>query len=197
MSEVERQNAERQAQDRLSGPHAAPSPAASAKPALSPSLIAIVGGLVAAGAVAGVLLSGGGETAGTAERPALNLVKTGQIDKAAETLPADEKDKIVAEAKACRAPLGLMRLSKTKADAGGVVRIRAGNYLSPAFNITDGPINIAVPFPAPYEAGKGEIVIEGAAKDVFVELTPGLTVDTTAGVKRIPVIWNTSKPCGG
>ena len=45
--------------------------------------------------------------------------------------------------------------------------------------------------------GKGEITVEGAAKDVFVELTPGLKVDTTGGVQRIPVIWNTSKPCGG
>ena len=135
--------------------------------------------------------------AGTAARPALTLVKAAEIDKAAETLPFDEKDKIVAEAKACRAPLGQMRLSKMAADAGGVVRIRAGNYLSPAFNIADGPINIAVPFPAPYETGKGEITVEGAAKDVFVELTPGLKVDTTGGVQRIPVIWNTSKPCGG
>lgn len=197
MSEVEHQNAERQAQDRLSEPRAAPSAPPAAKPGLSPSLIAIVGGLVAAGAVAGVLLSGSGETAGTAARPALTLVKAAEIDKAAETLPSDEKDKIVAEAKACRAPLGQMRLSKMAADAGGVVRIRAGNYLSPAFNIADGPINIAVPFPAPYETGKGEITVEGAAKDVFVELTPGLKIDTTGGVQRIPVIWNTSKPCGG
>ncbi len=90
-----------------------------------------------------------------------------------------------------------MRISKTTADAGGVVRIRAGNYLSPAFNVADGPINVAVPFPGPYEAGKGEVVIEGAAKDVFVEFTPGLKIDTTAGVRRVPVFWDTSKPCGG
>lgn len=164
---------------------------------MSPSIIALVGGVVAAGGVAGFLLLSGGETAGTADRPALNLVKKGDIEKAAETLAPEEKDKIVAEAKACRAPLGNMRLSKMASDAGGVVRIRAGNYLSPAFNIAEGPINVAVPFPAPYEVGKGEIVVEGAAKDVFFELTPGLKIDTTGGIQRIPVIWNTSKPCGG
>ena len=47
MSEVEHQNAERQAQDRLSEPRAAPSAPPAAKPGLSPSLIAIVGGMMA------------------------------------------------------------------------------------------------------------------------------------------------------
>ena len=193
-------NTEHQTQAQVKGAEskAAPSGPGPSKPALSPSGIALAGGVVAAGAIAGfLLLSGGGETAGTVERPALNLVKTSEIDKAAETLVPEEKEKLVAQAKACTAPLGNMRLSKMTANAGGVVRIRAGNYLSPAFNVAEGPINIAVPFPAPYEVGRGEIVVEGAAKDVFFELTPGLKIDTTGGVQRIPVIWNTSKPCGG
>lgn len=194
MSNTERQT---QAQERSADARAAPSAPAQAKPAVSPSVIALAGGVVAAGAIAGFLLLGGGEMAGTTERPALNLVKTSEIDKAAETLVPEEKEKLVTQAKACTAPLGNMRLSKMTANAGGVVRIRAGNYLSPAFNVAEGPINIAVPFPAPYEVGKGEIVVEGAAKDVFFELTPGLKIDTTGGVQRIPVIWNTSKPCGG
>ncbi|KQO57614.1 MULTISPECIES: hypothetical protein [unclassified Methylobacterium] len=194
MSNTEHQT---QAQDRSADLKAAPAGPVQAKPAVSPSIIALAGGIVAAGAIAAFLLMGGGEMAGTAERPALNLVKTSEIDKAAETLVPEEKEKLVTQAKACTAPLGNMRLSKMTANAGGVVRIRAGNYLSPAFNVAEGPINIAVPFPAPYEVGRGEIVVEGAAKDVFFELTPGLKIDTTGGVQRIPVIWNTSKPCGG
>lgn len=174
----------------------APAPGQS-KPGLSPSILAIGGGVVAAAAVAGVLLLGGGQKAGTVDRPALTLVKKGEIEKAADTLAPEEKDKVVAEAKACTAPLASMRLSKTTSQGGGVVRIRAGNYLSPAFNVADTPINIAVPFPAPYETGKGEIVLEGPAKDVFVQLTPGLKMDQAAGALRIPVIWDTSKPCGG
>jgi hypothetical protein len=34
-------------------------------------------------------------------------------------------------------PLASMRLSRTTAKGGGVVRIRAGNYLSPAFTVAD------------------------------------------------------------
>ncbi|MCJ2137009.1 hypothetical protein MKK69_23685 [Methylobacterium sp. J-026] len=79
----------------------------SGKPMLSPSRIVIVGGLVAAGAVAGMLLAGGREAA-----------------------------------EACQASQGMMRLSKTTADAGGAVRIRIGNDLSPAFTVADGPINL-------------------------------------------------------
>jgi hypothetical protein len=194
MSNIEHQA---QAQNKIAGQKASASAGAPAKPPLSPSVIAIAGGIVAAGAIAGILLLGGGEKVGTPERPALSLIKKTDIDKAADTLAPEEKDKIVSEAKACQAPLANMRISKTTADAGGVVRIRAGNYLSPAFNVADGPINVAVPFPGPYEAGKGEVVIEGAAKDVFVEFTPGLKIDTTAGVRRVPVFWDTSKPCGG
>ncbi len=198
MSDNERAILERQTEARAGNPGATMPPPAAAPPrsAVSPGVIAAIGGVVAAGVVAGTLLLGGSEKTGTVERPALSLVKAGDIDKASGTVAPEEKDKVVEEAKACRAPLASMRLSKTTAKGGGVVRIRAGNYLSPAFTVADGPIVVAVPFPGPYEAGKGEIVIEGAAKDVFVQLNPGLTVDTTEGVKRIPVIWDTSKPCG-
>ncbi|WP_244004771.1 hypothetical protein [Methylobacterium sp. J-088] len=174
----------------------APPAPGQAKPGPSPSVLAIGGGVVAAAVVAGVLLLGGHEKVGTVDRPALSLVKKAEIEKAADTLAPEEKDKVVAEAKACTAPLASMRLSKTTSQGGGVVRIRAGNYLSPAFNVADTPIDIAVPFPAPYETGKGEIVLEGSAKDVFVQLRPGLKMDQVAGVVRIPVIWDTSKPCG-
>ena len=198
MSDNERAILERQTEARAghSGAAMPPPDAAPAKSSISPAVIATLGGVAAAGVVPGVLLLGGAEKTGSVERPALTLVKKSEIDKASGTVAPEEKDKIVEEAKACRAPLASMRLSKTAANGGGVVRIRAGNYLSPAFNVTDGPITVAVPFPGPYEAGKGEIVIEGAAKDVFVQLNPGLTVDTTEAVKRIPVIWDTSKPCG-
>ncbi|MBD8904707.1 hypothetical protein MBTS_21085 [Methylobacterium bullatum] len=71
-------DAERQAQANTAASReksAAPV-AAGAKPGLSPAL---VGGVVAAG----------GETVGTVDRPALNLVKKGDIEKAAEPLMSE------------------------------------------------------------------------------------------------------------
>lgn len=173
-------------------------PASSGKSSISPALLAVGGGLVAAAAIVGVMLSSGNQPVGTAERPALSLVKAGEVEKAAGTIAPEQKDKIVEEAKACRAPLAQMRISKSDANGHGVIRIRAGNYLSPAFTVGDAPINIAVPFPAPYATGKGEIVLEGAAKGVFVEMTPGVALtDENVTSKTVPVWWPTDKPCGG
>lgn len=170
----------------------------SSKSSISPALLAVGGGLVAAAAIVGVMLSSGNQPVGTAERPALTLVKAGEVEKAAGTIAPEQKDKLVEEAKACRAPLAQMRISKTDAGGRGVIRIRAGNYLSPAFTVGDAPINVAVPFPAPYQTGKGEIVLEGAAKGVFVEMTPGVTLtDESSTSKTVPVWWQTDKPCGG
>ncbi|WP_267428485.1 hypothetical protein [Methylobacterium sp. GC_Met_2] len=45
----------------------------------------------------------------------------------------------MAEAKACTAPLAGMRLSTAASRGSGVVRIRACNDLSPAFNVADAP----------------------------------------------------------
>lgn len=167
------------------------------KSSISPALLGLGGGVVAAICVVGVMLSSGNKPVGTAERPALSLVAKGDIEKASGTIAPEQKDKIVEEAKACRAPIAQMRISKADTNGRGVIRIRAGNYLSPAFTVGDAPINVAVPFPAPYETGKGEISIEGAATGVFVEMTPGVTVNNdTSTLRTVPVWWQTDKPCG-
>lgn len=194
MSEFDRQaQAQSTSQQRAGAGGPGPS-----KSAISPAMMAVGGGLIAAAAVVGVLLSSGGKPVGTADRPALSLVAKGEIDKASGTIAPEQKDKIVEEAKACRAPLAQMRISKADTNGRGVIRIRAGNYLSPAFTVGDTPINVAVPFPAPYETGKGEIVLEGAATGVFVEMTPGVTLnDDGSRARTVPVWWKTDTPCGG
>lgn len=169
-------------------------PSEKPKSKIPPVAIALGGGVVAAAIIVGVLLGGSNEAIGTKDRPALTTVKSTEVDQAAGTLAPEQKAKIVEDAKACRAPLATVTF--TKVDGGGTVRIRAGGYLSPPFVVGDTPVSVAIPFPAPYETGKGEISIEGAAKGVFLQLSPGLNVDNTAGALKIPVWWKTDKPCG-
>lgn len=174
------------------------------KPGMSPKLIAVAGGVVAVAVMAGVLFSGTGETAGTPDRPTLSLVKKGDVDQAAGTLAPDSKTQLVDDAKACKMPLAIVQLTKADTgnnsgtngtNSGGMIRIRAGSYVSPAFTIGDAPVNVAVPFPAPYATGKGEISIEGTA-GVVAQLSPGIRYDPTGGTRTIPVWWKTDKPCG-
>lgn len=172
-----------------------PTPRPPGKPGLSPMVIALAGGVVAVAVVAGVLLTGGGETAGTPDRPTLSLVRQGDVDQAAGTLSPDSKTQLVDDAKACKMPLAIVQLTKADTNGGGMIRIRAGSYVSPAFSIGDAPVKVAVPFPAPYATGKGEISIEGTA-GVVAQLTPGIKYDPAGGARKIPVWWKTDKPCG-
>jgi hypothetical protein len=175
-----------------------PEAAATPKGAKTTACIVLAGALltsIVAGNILGVgLLSGTStETTGSAE---IATVAAADLAGAAGTLNPQSAPALTAEAQACRAPLGWMTLAKTPGAQGGTVRIRSGVYLSPAFTVTDAPQRIAIPFPAAYSAGRGQITVEGAAGGVQLTLTPTWAAANLRGVGIINVSWNTGKPCG-
>ncbi len=44
--------------------------------------------------------------------------------------------------------------------------------LSPAFNLTDAPVRVAVPFPSLYEMGKGQLMVLGTEATATISLVP-------------------------
>jgi hypothetical protein len=149
------------------------------------------------GAIAGgVLMSGGQSPPAVTDASQISSVDPVDLAGAGTTLAAEKQAALIAEAKACRAPLAVLTLSRAAGAAGGVIRIRSGSYLSPAFRVGDAPQRIAIPFPAPYAAGRGALSVEGEATGVQLTLFPTWAAANLAGKGAINLVWRTDKPCG-
>lgn len=163
----------------------------------SQALVAASVGVLLTGAIAGgVLMSGGRPTPSVTDASQISTVDPGDLAGAASTLAAENQASLIADAKACRAPLAVMTLSKATGAAGGVIHIRSGSYLSPAFRVGDAPQRIAIPFPAPYPAGRGTLSVEGEATGVQLTLYPTWSAANLASKGAINLVWRTDKPCG-
>ncbi len=157
--------------------------------------IVLAGGLLTAGVI--MLASNSGPNTNAVPGASdLAIVTPSDIAAATPTLNPSASTQLVAEAKDCKVPLARVMISKTPGSSGGTIRIRSGNYLSPPFQLTDTPQQVATPFPAPYPAGRGVISIEGNANGAIVSLYPAWTVGTVNGSVAHNVVWKPNKPCG-
>ena len=125
----------------------------------------------------------------------LAAVAQTEIDAAILSMDASAGAKAGEDARQCKAPLAFVTIKSEPGTAAETVRIRSGGYVSPPLVLSGEPRRIAVPFPAPYPAGKGELVVEGITSKVTLWLTPAVTLSSQAGVNRIPVVWSTANPC--
>ena len=149
--------------------------------------------LAAAGVVA--LKSGALVGEGSSATPTVASVSLRDVDAASATLTPSAAGSLVENAKRCTVPLVSMIIEKGNARVGTTLRIRAGNYVSPYFSVTEGTQRIAMPYPAPYEAGAGTFVVEGSAQGVILGLTPTKMLMGLPGSQSIPVVWRPDKPC--
>lgn len=101
------------------------------------------------------------------------------------------------ESKNCPTPLAWVALARVPGKAGGMVRIHSGSYLSPTFELTDVPQRLAIPYPAPYEQGRGEITVNGIADGLIVSLAPAWNVDHLNGAATRVVSWSVRPTCQG
>jgi hypothetical protein len=161
--------------------------------------IVIAGALITAG-IAAVALTPGlmgarSSAAGGYEEPTLSVLAPGEIAAAVPTLDPATSQTVVADAKSCKAPLAWVALVTRAGAPSGMVRIRSGAYLSPAFHVTGVPQRIAIPYPAPYSAGRGVLSLVGDASDLWFYLTPGWFIETLNGAASINVVWTPGSPC--
>jgi hypothetical protein len=159
-------------------------------------IVGAIGALVVL-AAAGVVAMNSGVLIGqsSSATPTLAFVPLRDVDAASATLTPSEAGGLVSNAKRCTVPLASMVIYKGSAEVGTTLRIRAGNYVSPYFNVTEGMQRIAVPYPAAYEAGAGTLVVEGSARGAILGLTPTKVLVGLPGSQSIPVVWRPEKPC--
>jgi hypothetical protein len=166
-------------------------------PRCSPSTVILIGALLTAGLV--VLATHprvtGLSTGSSASEPTLAALPAAELAAAMPTLDPATSQQPVAEAKSCKAPLAFVSVRKQPGTPGGMIRIRSGSYLSPAFNVTEAPQRIAIPYPAPYPTGRGALFVIGEASGVSINLTPGWSVQTLNGAAPINVVWTPGNPC--
>jgi hypothetical protein len=130
---------------------------------------------------------------GTAGEPAIQQVALADVAQAMTTLAPSAATAMGEEAKSCKAPLAEVMLKNAPGATPGVVRIRSGSYVSPPFTLTDAPQRIAIPFPTPYQSGRGVIVVEGASTGATISLYPTNTV--TSASFPINIWWTPQKSC--
>jgi hypothetical protein len=176
-------------------PREAPPPGK--KPGPSRSIaIGIAGGLVIAGIAAGVLwprIGGDNKPAGVGDESTLEVLVPGDINAALPTLDPGTSKAAVDDARNCKVPLAWVTLTQRNGH-GGMVRIRSGSYLSPPIKLTPAPQRVAVPYPAPYPAGRGVLQLIGEADQVGFYLTPG-GIHNVNGVYPVNVRWQVRNPC--
>jgi hypothetical protein len=126
---------------------------------------------------------------------ALTAVVRSDLDEATSSLDPTIARAAIEQARQCKAPIAFVTLALASAQTPASIRIRSGDYLSPPIRITDSPRRVALPFPAPYQAGKGFLSIEGAARGLSVWLSPGRHIETLNGAQTIPVVWAPRNPC--
>jgi hypothetical protein len=101
------------------------------------------------------------------------------------------------EREACSRRLAWVTIMRSPGQPPGRIRLQSGAYLSPAFDLTDAPVRVALPYPAPYATGHGMISVLGTTTDAIVALTPPWRVPAQEGLHAREVTWTPSGDCPG
>ncbi|MDR3466072.1 MAG: hypothetical protein P4M07_09025 [Xanthobacteraceae bacterium] len=156
------------------------------------TLMAVVG--IGAALVVGATVIGARMHGTPSNGSEIAIVAQGDIAAAAATLSAQAAN-AVEEAKSCKTPMAAITIAKKPGTAPGVIRIRSGSYVSPAFTLGDTPQRVAIPFPTPYPTGIGTLNVEGEASGAVVSLYPAVNIEALKGSSPISVWWVPRKPC--
>lgn len=176
------------------GGQASPSPVPSQKPFALVPFVIVIGGGVIAGLIAALMLNAlpsrdGGDIS------TIQAIEASDLEASRASLAPETATSAIAEALACKVPLAYVTVSTAPGVAPGNIRVQSGTYLSPSLVVTSTPQRIAVPFPAPYEAGHGVINLEGYAEGLTVWLNPSWHTAKLAGVAPVNVVWSPGKRC--
>jgi hypothetical protein len=156
-----------------------------------------VAGVILSGLVGGALLFDRPASIGQSGAVEIASVAADDVSNAQTTLDPAQAAAMALEAKACKAPLAYVNLSQAPGSPDGMIRIRSGAYVSPVYLIGAAPIRVAIPFPTPYSAGRGQIFVEGRQRGLNVTLYPTWISPGGDGAKAISIWWRTDEPCGG
>jgi hypothetical protein len=158
------------------------------------ALIAIISALIA-----GYLARPNVDAANSAAPPGngrLAEVAPDEIGSALETVAVSPEQAARFRAQEdCRRKLAWVNISRLPNQPAGRIRLQSGKYISPAFDLTDVPVRVALPYPAPYPTGHGTIAVVGTSSDANVALTPPWQVAAQKGFQSREVTWSPVGAC--
>lgn len=95
----------------------------------------------------------------------------------------------------CRRPLAWVSLVSAPGEPPSRVRLISGTYYSPLFEVSATPVRVAVPFPAPYESGRGVLTAIDVGGSASIALLPAWRVSAQDGKTTRAVTWQPVKNC--
>ena len=98
---------------------------------------------------------------------------------------------------ACSRRLAWVTVMRAPGQPPGRIRLQSGGYYSPAFDLGEAPVRVALPYPTPYASGHGAIAVLGTTTAAVVALTPAWTVAGQAGLQLREVTWVPAGNCPG
>jgi len=149
-------------------------------------------GSVVVGTVVGSLIGTKPDEAATLQ---LEPVPTASLPQVQGTLAPQQAAQLVEEARRCREPLARVAVWHSPSARGGTISIVSRGYRSPPFVLTPAPSLIAIPYPAPYPSGRGQLTLVGEANDVIVALRPQYINQQLSSPAVINVWWTPVEGC--
>jgi hypothetical protein len=126
----------------------------------------------------------------------LEKVAQGDIDEAISSIDPKQSGAAAEDARTCRIPLAFVTVTAEEpSQTPKTIRIRSGSYVTPPLIVTPSPRRIALPFPAPYQAGRGVISVEGAVRGLSISLVPSWQAAAPEAGTEINVIWTPKTAC--
>ena len=95
----------------------------------------------------------------------------------------------------CRRPLAWISLVAPPGEPPSRIRLISGTYFSPVFEVTATPVRVAIPFPAPYETGRGTLTAIDVGGSATLSLLPSWRVSAQDGKTTRAVTWQPVKSC--
>jgi hypothetical protein len=95
----------------------------------------------------------------------------------------------------CRQPLAWVSLVSALDEPPSHIRLISGTYYSPVFDVSATPVRVAIPYPAPYETGRGALTAIDVGGSAMIALLPAWRVSAQEGRTTRPVIWHPVKRC--
>jgi hypothetical protein len=158
------------------------------------ALIAIISGLIA-----GAMARPKADVTDGAAPPGISRladVAPDEIAAALDTIAVSPEQAAKFRAReACRRKLAWVTIAGLPGQPPGRIRLQSGKYISPAFDLTDAPVRVALPYPAPYPTGHGTIEVVGTSSDATVALTPPWRVAAQQGFQSREVSWTPVDAC--
>jgi len=153
--------------------------------------VGVAGGVVAGGVV-GSLVGTKPDEAATWQ---LERVPTASLPQVQGTLAPQQAAQLLEEARRCREPLARIAVWHSPGTRGGTISVVSRGYRSPPFVLTAAPSLIAIPYPAPYSSGRGQLTLVGEANDVIVALRPQYINQQLNSPALINVWWTPVEGC--